>query len=89
MNKLELQSLYDKREELCLVFAQKCLKNPKIKHLFPANNKTHLMETRTNEHFYVNHANTTQLMKSPVIYMQRLLNMEVQRKQRQEKLWCV
>ena len=37
--------------ELCLVFAQKCLTNPKIKHLFPATNKTHLMQTRTNKHF--------------------------------------
>ena len=71
---LELESLATRRENLCLIFAHKCLKNPKMKYLFPPNNKTHEMKTRECEDCYVNHTNTTRLQRSPIIYMQNLLN---------------
>ena len=71
---LDLESLIDRRERLCLQFARKCLKNDKMKHLFPPNPKIHPMLTRFEESYDVNNAHTTRLQNSPIIYMQRLLN---------------
>ena len=72
--KLEMESLKDRREILSLKFAQKCLKNPKTKDMFPENKKMHKMETRNPEKYLVQHANTERLRKSAIIYMQNLLN---------------
>ena len=76
LQKLDLQSLNDRREELCLIFAKKCLKNPKLKHMFPLNVKSHKMETRKNEKYKIQYANTERFRKSPIIYMQHLLNQD-------------
>ena len=72
--KLDMENLSDRRNYLCLKFAQKCVKNPKTKHMFPENMKTHHMETRMPEKFQVQHANTERFRKSSIIYMQHLLN---------------
>ena len=45
-----------------------------MKNLLPQNQKFHPMKTRDKEKYHVNHAKTTRLMKSPIIYMQRILN---------------
>ena len=74
LNILEIDNLKDRREILCLKFAKKCLKNEKMKNLFNENPKTHPMKTRFEEEFEIQHANTERMMKSPIIYMQRLLN---------------
>ena len=71
---MELESLEDRRRVLCLEFAKKCVKNEKMKSLLCENEKLHDMKTRKSEKFFVNHANTSRLMNSPIIYMQRLLN---------------
>ena len=71
---LGIASLDERREKLCLNFARKCLKNEKSKHMFPINEKQHEMETRNHEDYRVQHANTGRLQKSPLIYMQNLLN---------------
>ena len=89
LNILELDTLKYRREKLCLAFAQKCLKNKKMKYLFPPNNKVHLMETRDMEHFKVFHANTERLKNGPIIYMQNLLNTEVRRRIQQNEKWNV
>ena len=89
LNILELDTLKDRREKLCLAFAQKCLKNKKMKHLFPPNRKNHEMETRVYENFEVFHANTERFKNGPIIYMQNLLNREVKQRIRQEKLWNI
>ena len=72
--KLGLESLFARRETLCLNFALKCVKNEKTKHMFPMNKKQHDMETRQEEKFNVQFANTNRLKNSPIIYMQKLLN---------------
>ena len=69
-----MQNLYDRREQLCLNFAQKCLKNPKSAQMFPLNEKSHIMGTRNPEKFKVQHALNGRLKNSPLIYMQSLLN---------------
>ena len=74
LNILELETLASRRKTLCLEFAKKCLKNVKMKCLFSENVKIHEMKTRKREKFKVNHAKTSRLMNSPIIYMQRLLN---------------
>ena len=87
LNILDLETLKDRREELCLKFAQKCLKNPKMKHLFPNNENT--QETRKHEHFKVLFAKTSRLKDSPIIYMQNILNKEVLRKKDLNNIWNV
>ena len=41
LSKLDMLSLNERREQLCLQFAHKCLKNPKTKTIFPENSKIH------------------------------------------------
>ena len=48
LNILDLETLKYRRGELCLKFAQKCLKTPKMKHLYQNNENT--QETRKHEH---------------------------------------
>ena len=72
--KLNILSLSERREELCLQFALKCLKNPRTQNMFPENQKTHKMETRNKEKYIINHANTERLKRSSIPYMQNLLN---------------
>ena len=74
LDKLEMETLNDRRDQLCLEFAKSCVKNPKFSDMFPKNTKTHTMETRNPETFNVNHANNERFRKSPIIYMQHLLN---------------
>ena len=74
LHKLDLETLYDRREQLCLNFAKSCIKNPKFNDMFPKNMKTHSMELRNQEVFNVDHANTERFRKSTIIYMQHLLN---------------
>ena len=72
--KLNLESLEERRESLCLRFAQKCTTNEKTKEMFPLKFKTHNMKTRKIEKYEVQHANTERLRNSAIIYMQNLLN---------------
>ena len=89
LNHLELDTLKDRREQLCLSFAKKCLKNRKMKHLFQPNMKSHEMNTRDHEHFHVLHANTERLKHGPIIYMQNLLNNEVKRRMKENNQWNI
>ena len=72
--KLNMESLEDRREYQCLQFAIKCTENPKLKSMFPENDKIHEMKTRNVEKFKVQHAKTSRLQSSAIIYMQGLLN---------------
>ena len=74
LNRLELETLGERRENLCLNFALKCAKNPKTINMFPRKNKQHGMNTRNPDEFKVQFANTERLKNSSILYMQRLLN---------------
>ena len=78
LEKLDLQPLSERREELCLKFAKKCLTNNKVKDMFPLSEKPHQMDLRNIEKYVVKHANTERLKKSAIPFMQRLLNREYQ-----------
>ena len=75
---LNILSLSERREQLCLEFAIKCTKNPRTKSMFPENKKTHNMLTRKPDKYIVQHANTKRLQNSSIIYMQHLLNEHAQ-----------
>ena len=74
LDELGMDSLDDRRQNLCLKFAQRCLKNEKAKKMFPLNEKIHGMETRNINKYKVQHANTDRLKNFAQIYMQNLLN---------------
>ena len=74
LNTLNLESLNDRREKLCLTFAQRTLKHQTMRKMFPVNEKTHEMNTRNPSKFKVQFAHTERLKKSPIVYMQNLLN---------------
>ena len=72
MDRLNLESLKIRRENLCLRFAEKCTENPKTKHMFPLKKKTILNKNRNK--FKVQFARTTRLQKSSIPYLQKILN---------------
>ena len=74
LDKLDIETLDARRESVCLNFALKTSKNPKMKKMFPLKDKHHDMQTRQPEKYVVQHANTERLKKSSIIYMQNLLN---------------
>ena len=76
LNILDILTLNDRRDKLCLTFAQRAAKHPKMKKMFPENERTHQMVTRLPEKYKVQHAFTDRLKNSPLIFMQNLMNEE-------------
>ena len=74
---VDLENLNERRENLCLKFAKKCLQNEKTENLFPLNKNTHNVKTRMTDKFKVKFANTERLKQSSIPYMQRLLNNDI------------
>ena len=71
---LKLETLEERRKLLCLRFAKGCLKNEKVKSLFPKKENNHKMKKRKVEKYKVNRANTKRYKMSAIPYMQRLMN---------------
>ena len=69
---LNLETLKDRRDSLCLAFAKSSDKNSTIK--FEVSNKRHNMTTRNTPKYKVTHCNTDRLLKSAIPQFQRLLN---------------
>ena len=82
LHRLNLQTLEERREFLCLNFAKKCTKNEKLKHMFPIKERKHNMKIRNKEKYKVQRAKTERLKKSAIIEMQKLLNTEEARRKR-------
>ena len=72
LNYTGLETLSDRRSNLCLNFAKKCIKNEAPSWMFPKNH--HIVNTRNPEMFEVTKAKTERLAKSAIPYMQSLLN---------------
>ena len=72
LEKMSLNTLRSRREDLCLRFAQKCVKTNSSADMFPLNMSK--KKTRHREKFSVCRANTQRLRKSAIPYMQHLLN---------------
>ena len=71
---VKLDSLGKRREKLCLKFAKQCLRNEKLKSMFPRKINNHLMEKRKDQKFDVRNALTERYRRSSIPSMQRLLN---------------
>ena len=76
--KANLESLKDRREGLCKKFALKCVKsdNSRVKNMFPKKEVNHSMIFRNIEKYDVDFAKTGRLKDSSIPYMQRMLNSE-------------
>ena len=74
LEKLNLQTLSDRRDMLASRFANKCTNNDRFKDLFPTTE--HGLNLRKKEKFKVKFASTQKLYKSSIPSMQRLLNKE-------------
>ena len=72
--KLNLQSLEQRRKEVCLNFAKNGIKNNTLTDLFPPKISNHSMEKRYEDKYEVFKANTDRMRNSSIIYMQNLLN---------------
>ena len=71
---LKLETLDNRREQLCLNFAKKCRKTEKTRTMFPLNKNTKQNNRKCKEKFVVQHAQTARLMKSSIPQLQRALN---------------
>ena len=80
LNRLDMISLEERRENLCKHFAHKNVNNAVMKAHFESNLKTHIMKTRNPELYDITFAHTQRLKNSPIIYMQRLLNEDTDNK---------
>ena len=76
LQKLNLDLLSDRREQISLNFAKDGLKYGTLSDVLKKNENTHDMETRKSEPFDVNFANNERMKKSSVVYLQNLLNNE-------------
>ena len=74
LNYLGLETLEERRKSLCLRFALKSLENENEIQMFSLNEKVHTMKTRNSELLQVQHANTSRLKNSILIYMQNIVN---------------
>ena len=63
-----------------LKFAQQCLRNEKLKDMFPRSQSDHAMRKRYAEKFVVTKALTERFRKSAIPNMQRLLNKNAKEK---------
>ena len=75
LNQLDLEKLYERREQLCLKFALKCIKNPKTQNMFPVNKNSQNIPIREREKYQVQFARTARLQNSAIIHMQNMLNL--------------
>ena len=82
LEKLNLQTLDERRQTLCLKFAKKCLETEKLKKMFPLSRKMHHMKIRGNEKYLVKKSFTERHKKSALPYMQRMLNDRERQKQK-------
>ena len=79
LKKLDLDTLFERREKLCLKFAKKCTKHPKAKKMFPLNPPS-AYSVRKHEKYHVQSSTTYRLMYSAIPQMQRALNKDNCRK---------
>ena len=71
---LNLDTLFKRREKLCLRFAKKCLKIENFKKLFPVRKSRHEMHKRKTEKYLIKNIETERYKKSAIPAMQKLLN---------------
>ena len=71
---LKIETLKERRQELCDRFAENCAKNPRTSHMFKRNTKSHNMNLRNSEKYQIINARTVRLKKSAIPSMSEHLN---------------
>ena len=82
LKKLNIPTLDERRELLCLRFAKKCLKTKKVQNMFPKKISRHKMKKRRMKTFKENRVKTKRYAKSTIPYLQKLLNKEYENKKK-------
>ena len=82
LKELKLETLEKRRTMLSLRFAKKCLKNEKLKKLFPLNRTKHNMIKRNQRKYQTRKIRTKRLERSAIPFMTNLLNNEESKKQK-------
>ena len=82
LSQLNLKTLSNRRDEMCLNFAKKCLKNDKVKNMFSKKDKSHAMRKRGQELYKIKMIKTKRYKKSAIPYMARLLNIDNEKKKK-------
>ena len=80
LQELNLETLEKRRETLCLKFAKNCLKNEKLKDMFPLKKSKHKMKKRNENKYEMKKNRTKRLKMSALPYIRKLLNDENLRK---------
>ena len=74
LDQLELQTLNDRRLQLCSQFAQKCVESDRYSDWFPHNMRTHNMTLRQCNKYQVPRTKTKRYGNSAIPYLTHLLN---------------
>ena len=82
MQKLNLETLNDRRKNICLKFAKNCLKNERVKDIFPKSENKHRMIKRKKKMFKTKMIRTERYKKSAVPYMTSLLNKDAEERRK-------
>ena len=82
LEKLNLESLNDRRKNICLKFAKNCLKNERVKDIFPKTENKHRMMKRKQRKFKTKMIRTERYKKSAVPYMTNLLNKDAEHRRK-------
>ena len=82
LEKLGLETLEKRRDQMCLKFAKQCLKIEKMKHFFVKNDSEHSMEKRSSNAYKVIRAHTERFRKSAIPSMVKMLNASVSKKRK-------
>ena len=82
---LKIDNLHERRKKICLKFAKNCLKNDKVKDLFPKNDQTIKMNLSNQRKYKIKKIRTERYKKSSLPYMQKLLNIEELKKRKERK----
>ena len=78
LKSLKIETLFERRERLCLRFAMKSLNVKNFKHLFPLYEKGHDMTTRNSLKYEVCKTSSKRYKVSTIPHLQRLLNKQAQ-----------
>ena len=82
LEQLYRDGLNERRTKICLKFAKNCLKNEKVKDIFPKAELKHKMRKRKQNAFKVKRIRTERYKISAVPYVTELLNNDAAKRRR-------
>ena len=78
LKSLNIETLYERRERLCLRFAKKSLDVENFKHLFPSYKNDHNMKKRYSPKYEQARTSSNRYKISTIPHLQRMLNKQAQ-----------